>query len=100
MGVYLDVIRKFSKAKITLRAHNVEYLIWERHLANEKNVLKRAYLSLQTSRLKIFEKKICREVDAFSQLHYKTDTPCLLERVWPLHMSQGLQRCLLLQSLK
>lgn len=64
MGVYLDVIRKFSKAKITLRAHNVEYLIWERHLKNEKNVLKRLYLNLQTSRLKTFEKKICKEVDA------------------------------------
>lgn len=63
MGVYLDLIRKYSKAKVALRAHNVEYLIWERHLANEKNFLKKKYLQMQTSRLKRFEEHICKEVD-------------------------------------
>ena len=27
VGVFLDVIRKYSKAKVILRAHNLEYLI-------------------------------------------------------------------------
>ena len=34
---YLAVIRKHSKAKIVLRSHNVEYMIWER-LASEANM--------------------------------------------------------------
>jgi glycosyltransferase involved in cell wall biosynthesis len=64
MGVYLDVIKHYSNAKIVLRAHNVEYLIWERHLANEKPGPKKTYLSLQAKRLKTFEEKVVKEVDA------------------------------------
>ncbi|UPT66208.1 MAG: hypothetical protein M0D57_17250 [Sphingobacteriales bacterium JAD_PAG50586_3] len=33
---YIDTIRKHSSAKIILRAHNVEYLIWKRLYDNEK----------------------------------------------------------------
>lgn len=61
---YIPAIRKFSKAKIVLRAHNIEYLIWERHLKNEKSVLKKMYLNIQTQRLKAFELKVLNEVDA------------------------------------
>ncbi len=64
VGVYIETIRKYSNAKIVLRAHNVEYLIWERHIANEPSVWKRKYLKLQTERLKKFELKIFGEVDA------------------------------------
>ncbi len=64
VGVYLDAIKKNSKAKIVLRAHNVEFLIWQRHIANESSFLKRKYLKLQTNRLKSFELKIISEVDA------------------------------------
>lgn len=61
---YIDTIRKYSQAKIVLRAHNVEFLIWERHLAHEKSVLKKWYLSLQTSRLKKFELDTLSKLDA------------------------------------
>ncbi len=64
VGVYLKVIRKYSKAKIVLRAHNLEYLIWERHIANEKYFFKKSYLKLQTERLKKFEIEIINKVDA------------------------------------
>jgi polysaccharide biosynthesis protein PslH len=64
IGVYIDIIRKYSRAKIVLRAHNVEYLIWERHIENEKSVLKKFYLSLQTRRLKRFEETVWHKVDA------------------------------------
>jgi glycosyltransferase involved in cell wall biosynthesis len=64
MGVYIPVIKKYSKAKIVLRAHNVEHLIWQRHLQNEKPSLKKIYLSMQTKRLKRFEWKVLNEVDA------------------------------------
>lgn len=55
MGVYIPLIKKYSDAKIVLRAHNVEYLIWERHLKNENSFFKKTYLSLQVKRLKKFE---------------------------------------------
>ena len=41
VAFYIDTIRKYSKAPVVLRAHNVEYLIWQRLAANEKNPLKK-----------------------------------------------------------
>ncbi len=60
---YLDIIKKHSKAKLILRAHNIEHLIWERHLKNENNPIKKWYLNLQNKRLKKFE------LSAIHQLH-------------------------------
>ncbi len=64
MAVYLDTIRKYSKAKIVLRAHNIEHLIWERHLKNSKKSTVNKYLSLQNKRLKRFEIEVLSKVDA------------------------------------
>lgn len=64
MGVYIDIIKKYSNAKVILRAHNVEHLIWERHLKNESNPFKKWYLGLQTKRLKQFEIETFNKVDA------------------------------------
>jgi len=64
MGVYLSCIRKHSKAKVVLRAHNIEHYIWNRHALVEKNPLKRAYLKLQNNRLKRFELRVFKECDA------------------------------------
>lgn len=64
MATYIDTIRKYSKAKIVLRTHNVEHQIWERHLEIEKNSLKKIYLDLQNKRLKTFEINAFKAVDA------------------------------------
>ena len=64
LGNYIAVIKKYSKAKITVRTHNAEHLIWERMITNESNLVKKKYLSLQTKRLKKFEKNILQSVDA------------------------------------
>lgn len=64
MAVYIDVIKKYSKAKLILRAHNVEHLIWDRHIANETSNIKRWYLKLQNKRLKKFEQTVFTKVDA------------------------------------
>lgn len=64
MCAYIPIIKKYSKAKIVLRSHNVEHQIWERHLANEKNFLKKTYVSIQNNRLKTFEIKAFNDVDA------------------------------------
>lgn len=64
VATYIPIIKKYSKAKIVLRAHNIEYLIWERHLKNETSLLKKWYLGLQTKRLKKFELSTLNELDA------------------------------------
>lgn len=64
VATYINVIKKHSKAKIVLRAHNIEYLIWERHLKNEKSAFKKWYLGLQTKRLKNFELRVLNDLDA------------------------------------
>ncbi len=63
MGVYLPVIRQYSGAKVSLRAHNVEYLIWERHLQSLHDYFRKQYLKIQVNRLKNFEKEVVSNVD-------------------------------------
>ena len=64
LAVYLPLIRKYSKASVVLRAHNIEYRIWQRHSSHESSFWKRFYLQLQSKRLQKFEKKSFKEVDA------------------------------------
>jgi glycosyltransferase involved in cell wall biosynthesis len=65
---YIELIRKYSKAPIVYRAHNVEHLIWERICRSEKNPLKRAYLKLLTKRLKSYETGILNKVDGIAAI--------------------------------
>ncbi|MEX1188539.1 MAG: glycosyltransferase family 4 protein [Bacteroidia bacterium] len=66
-GIYtlsrMQEIRKVNKAKIILRAHNIEYLIWQRMASGEKNVLKKAYLKILAKQLKAEEERIWKSVD-------------------------------------
>jgi len=64
MASYIPLIRQHSKAKIVIRAHNLEHQIWERHLLQEKKGIKKAYLSLQNKRLKQFEMAAFAQADA------------------------------------
>ena len=72
MGVYIDTIKKYSRAKIVLRAHNIEHFIWRRHIAHEKISVKKLYLTLQNKRLKKFELEVISKVDAIVPIT-KTD---------------------------
>ena len=60
---YLDQIRKESHARIALRAHNAEHLIWKRIALREKTYLKRCYLRNLSSRLQTYEMRVANEVD-------------------------------------
>lgn len=64
LATYIPLIRKHSQAKITIRAHNLEHQIWDRHLANESAFLKKQYLSIQNNRLRRFEIAAFAEADA------------------------------------
>lgn len=60
---YIKTIRKYSKAKIVIRQHNIEFHIWERLAAKAKNPLKKTYLNLLAKRLKRFELEHINDCD-------------------------------------
>jgi len=64
MAAYIPLIRQHSQAKISIRAHNLEHQIWERHLANEPDFFKKTYLRLQNKRLRRFELDAFAKADA------------------------------------
>ena len=61
--LYIDTIRQNSSAKISYRAHNVEYKIWDRASGADANPLKGWYLNIQARRLKAFEAEALGAVD-------------------------------------
>ncbi len=63
MASYLDVIRKYSKAPVVLRAHNIEHKIWQRVAENCTNPFKRMYLNHLYRALRRFEIGILNKVD-------------------------------------
>ena len=60
---YIDTIRKYSKAKIVLRAHNVEHEIWERIVSNTTNPIKKIYLQYLVNKLKSYELANIKKID-------------------------------------
>jgi len=65
---YVDIIRKYTNAKVVLRTHNIEYLIWKRMAGNCYNPIKKWYLNLLALRLKKFEIAALNKVDAITAL--------------------------------
>lgn len=63
LAYYIDTIRKYSKAKISLRAHNIEHEIWERNALQEKSLLKRIYLRILARRIRSFEINVLNHYD-------------------------------------
>ena len=63
MGYYIPQIRARCNTRISLRAHNVEHLIWLRKARNESNPLKRWYLRNMSARLKKYELEVAESVD-------------------------------------
>lgn len=60
---YISIIRKYSKALISYRAHNVEHLIWQRTSRFTKNPHKKLYLKNLAYRIKRFERKYINKYD-------------------------------------
>lgn len=61
--VYLETIRKVTKAKCVLRAHNIEYEIWDDLQLNEGNPLKKWYLNQLVKALKKEEIAYYKQLD-------------------------------------
>lgn len=60
---YISLIRKLSDARLVLRAHNIEHLIWKRIARNCKNPVKKLYLRQLASSLEKYEKSVLAQLD-------------------------------------
>jgi glycosyltransferase involved in cell wall biosynthesis len=63
LAPYIDTIREHSTARIVLRAHNVEWQIWERVASSTTNPVKKLYLNIAWKQLKRFETNTLQKID-------------------------------------
>lgn len=81
---YVELIRKHSRAIVSMRAHNIEFEIWERIISNTTNPIKKAYIKYLSKKLKKYELATLnsydylvpvsqRDFDRFVELGYKKD---------------------------
>lgn len=70
---YMEAIRKHSKAKVVLRTHNIEHLIWQRLADACRNPVRRWYLNLLSERLRHYEQWSLNRVDAIAAMTPEDD---------------------------
>ncbi|GAB4277481.1 MAG: glycosyltransferase family 4 protein [Marinilabiliales bacterium] len=86
---YTDVIRKYSNAIISYRAHNIEHEIWERTVLQEQSFLKRKYLKILSNRLKKFEVKYLNTYDVLVPITKRDEKKFIeLGNIKPVHTTQ------------
>jgi glycosyltransferase involved in cell wall biosynthesis len=68
MTPYISTIRMYSDARIVLRSHNLEYIIWERLSKQTGNVAKKTYLKLLAKQLKKYERSVLNQVDGIAPI--------------------------------
>jgi glycosyltransferase involved in cell wall biosynthesis len=68
---YINTIKKYSKAKISLRAHNIEHEIWLRLTENESSILKKIYLSVIARRVKNLEFRTIKIIDILIPITFR-----------------------------
>ncbi len=71
MAPYIETIREHSDARIVLRAHNVEHLIWERIAKKTKFLPKRWYINHLVRTLKKYELEAINKVDGIAAITYR-----------------------------
>lgn len=68
---YIKTVRKFHKGPIALRAHNVEWEIWERSALAQTHFLKNWYFNLLSQRIKRLEKRVLKKVDLLVPISFR-----------------------------
>ncbi len=68
---YLGEVRKYSKAKAVLRAHNIEHLIWDRIAEITANPFRKWYLQHLAKTLKRYELSILNKFDGIAAITEK-----------------------------
>jgi len=70
---YINLIKKYSTARLVLRAHNIEHLIWFR-LARETTLpLNRLYLNHLAKTLKSYELTVMNEFDGIAAITHNDE---------------------------
>jgi len=68
---YIKTIRSYSKSKIILRSHNIEFIVWKRLSMKNNNPLKKLYLRLLSIQLKNYEIGILKKIDGIATISNK-----------------------------
>lgn len=68
LAPYLSVIRQNTKAPVILRAHNIEWKIWKKLAAKEKNIIKKWYLTKLSKQLKKYEEEVVNLFDGIATI--------------------------------
>lgn len=68
MAPYIGTIRAHSNARIVLRSHNLEFIIWKRLAKQSGNVAKKTYLKLLAHQLKNYELDVLNQVDGIAAI--------------------------------
>ena len=63
LSFYIPIIRKYSKALVAMRSHNVEYEIWDRYAENQTFAPLRWYWKSVAEKLQRFEQKYLNQYD-------------------------------------
>lgn len=63
MTPYIATIRRYSKARVVLRSHNLEYVIQDRIATGERNFIKRPYRRFLAKQLREYEMAVLDRVD-------------------------------------
>ena len=71
MAPYLSTVRANSDAKVVLRAHNIEHLVWARVAEGTHNPLKRRYISHLASTLRRYEQAMIPIFDGIAAITEK-----------------------------
>jgi len=89
VGNYIETIRKHSQARILLRVHNIEYLVWERLFKQTKKPVKKAIYCYLAESLKCFELSLFNKIDGYIPItevdhrFFKEKFPTLCSTVIP-----------------
>jgi glycosyltransferase involved in cell wall biosynthesis len=65
---YLAQIRELTDAKVVLRAHNVEFLLWEKKVSKCNSTIKKSYLKKLAKQLKAYETSLLNSYDGIAAI--------------------------------
>jgi glycosyltransferase involved in cell wall biosynthesis len=66
VSLYMNAVRKHSKAKLIYRLHNVESQIWHRLAQQKSDPFKKSYLKMHAKRIKNYELQQLNHFDAIA----------------------------------
>ncbi len=68
MTPYIPTLRRYTRARIVLRSHNLEHVIQDRIAAGERNILKRPYRRYLAKQLEEYEMAVLDRLDGVAAI--------------------------------